>query len=110
MLRASISDIKREEPIPSRAGASRVADLHSSLAKTLIEIKWVRAGRWRRILDEINIDIQTYSRHLDCHYLVFVIVDAARTIPDPHFVERELTGCQEISGRTFRVIVYVRGC
>ncbi|MEI9947706.1 MAG: hypothetical protein WDO74_01670 [Pseudomonadota bacterium] len=109
MLRASISDIKREEPIPSRAGASRVADLHSHLAKTLVEIKWIgRKGQWRRILDEINVDIQTYSRHPDCERLFFIIVDAARDVPDPHLVETDLSGPQTIDDRRFHVRAYVR--
>ena len=109
MLRASISDIRREEPVPSRAGASRVADLHSSLAKTLIEIKWIgKKGRWRRALDEIHTDIQTYGRHPDCHHLIFVIIDPARDVPDPHLVESELNGIQSIAGRELRIITYVR--
>ena len=109
MLRASISDIKREEPIPSRAGASRVADLHSAIAKTILEIKWIGKPRqWRRVLDEIHVDVQTYGRHPDCHYLVFIIVDAARDIPDPHLVEEELSDKQCIDGRDISVIAYVR--
>jgi hypothetical protein len=98
MLRASISDIKREEPMPSKAGVSRVADLHSSVARTLIEIKWVgRRGQWRRVVDEIHVDIQTYGRHPECDHLVFVVVDAARDIPDPHLVETTLS-----------VVLYIR--
>jgi hypothetical protein len=108
MLRASISDVQREEPIPRRAGGSQLADLHSGLAKTLIEIKWVRASRWRRVLDEIHADIQTYARHPDCHYLIFVIIDSGRQIPDPHLVERELNSTQSIDGKPFSVIAYVR--
>jgi len=108
MLRASISDIRREEAVPSRAGVSRVADLRSSLAKTLIEIKWVKKGRWRKILDEIYADIQTYGRHPDCRYLTFVIIDAARDIPDPHLVETELSGNQIIDSKNIRVMAYVR--
>lgn len=108
MLRASISDIRREEPVPRKAGMGRVADLHSSIAKTLIEIKWVRTGRWRKILDEIHVDIQTYGRHPDCNYLIFVIVDVGRNIPDPHQVETELAGAQLVGGRPFRVMAYVR--
>lgn len=109
MLRASISDIKREEPIPSKAGISRVADLHSGLAKTLIEIKWIgRKGQWKKIVDEVHVDIQTYSRHPDCHILVVVIIDAAKDIPDPHAVESELSGLQMFGSKSVRVIAYAR--
>src|SRR5690606_3443739 len=39
ILRASISDIVREEPIPSRAGSHRFVDLCSKTARLLIEVK-----------------------------------------------------------------------
>ncbi|BCH27641.1 PD-(D/E)XK nuclease domain-containing protein [Mesorhizobium sp. L-8-3] len=107
MLRASISDIKREEPIPSKAGASRVADLHSPVARTLIEVKWI-GRRGRRVLDEIHIDIQTYGRHPECDHLVFVVVDAARDVPDPHLAETQIKGTQAIGGKTLSVTLYIR--
>jgi hypothetical protein len=44
MLRGSIFDIRREEPIPSRADTSKVADLFSQIAKTIIEVKWIGAN------------------------------------------------------------------
>ena len=109
MLRASISDIKREEPVPSRVERSKIADLHSALAKTLIEVKWIgRSGQWNRVLDELHVDAQTYGRHPDCDHLVFVIIDAVRDIPDPHLVEAELSAVQSVDGKRFHVLAYVR--
>ena len=109
MLRGSLSDLKREEPIPSKAGRSRVADLHSGLAKTLIEVKWIgRKGQWKRIVDEIHIDIQTYGRHPDCQFLVVVIIDAVKDLPDPHAIETQLSAIQTIDDKSVRVIAYVR--
>lgn len=109
MLRASISDIKREEPVPSRAGISKVADLHSHVAKTLIEVKWISKKReWKKVLDQIYVDIQTYGKHPDCRYLVFVVVDSARDIPDPHIAESQISGDQVIDGKPVKVIAYVR--
>jgi hypothetical protein len=56
MLRASIADIKREEPMPSRAGVAKVADLHSRLAKTLIEVKWIgRPSQWKKVVEEVYV-------------------------------------------------------
>ena len=73
MLRGSVSDIRREEPIPSRANTARVADLFTRVAKTIIEVKWIAAkSQWKKIVDEIYVDIQTYGRHPDCRNLVFV--------------------------------------
>lgn len=109
MLRASVSDIKREEPIPSRAGVSKVADLHSGLARTLIEVKWIgKRGQWKRVLEEIYVDIQTYGRHPNCDHLIFVIIDAVRDIPDPRLVEGELSGNQEIDEKPVSVVAYIR--
>jgi REase_DpnII-MboI len=109
MLRASISDIKREEPVPSRAGMSRFADLHSKLARTLIEVKWIgRKGQWRRVVDDLHVDIQTYGKHPDCQFLVLVVIDAAKDLPDPHAVETDLSGSQVIDGKSVRVVAYVR--
>jgi hypothetical protein len=109
MLRSAVSDIKREEPIPSRAGRSKVADLHTHLARTLFEIKWVRRkAHWKQILDEIHVDVQTYGRHPDCDHLIIVVVDAARGVPDPRTVETQLTSKQTIDGRTMNIVVYIR--
>lgn len=109
MLRASISDIKREEPIPSRAGVAKVSDLHSRLAKTLIEIKWIgKIGQWKKVLEEIYVDIQTYGMHPDCRYLIFILIDSVRDIPDPHIVETQISGTQKIDGKLIRILLYVR--
>ena len=109
MLRASIADMRREKPVPSRAGSSKVADLSSSLAKTLLEVKWIgKRGRWKTILDQIRVDVQTYGAHPDCRHLVFVVIDAVRDVPDPHLIETQLTGDQVINGKPMRVLVYIR--
>ena len=109
MLRGAIGDIKREEPIPSRAGRSKVVDLFSRVARTLIEVKWVATKRgWSNILNEIHVDVQTYGRHPECSHLVFVVVDAARAVPDARLVEEQLSGVQEIDGRRISIVVYIR--
>ena len=41
MLRAAISDIKREEPVPCRGGTHKFVDLYSALGGVFIEIKWI---------------------------------------------------------------------
>lgn len=109
MLRGVVGDVRREEPIPSRADTSKVADLHSCVAKTLFEVKWVaNRSQWKKTIDEIYVDIQTYGRHPDCRYLVFIIIDAARAIPDPRLVENQLSDEQVIEGKPIKVMVFVR--
>jgi REase_DpnII-MboI len=109
MLRPAVSDLRREEPIPSKAGTYKFSDLCTDLARTLIELKWIsKRGSWKKILDEVHVDIQTYPRHPSCDNLVFVIVDTCRDIPDPRLIEEQLTGEQIIDGRKVHIAAYVR--
>lgn len=109
MLRAAIFDIKREEPIPSRAGTHKFIDIYSETAQLLIEVKWIsKKGTWKQILKQINDDIQSYISHLYCDTLIFVIVDSARDIPDPALIERDYTGSQTIGNKNIDVHLFVR--
>jgi hypothetical protein len=109
MLRASIEDIQAEKPVPSRAGRHRFVDLKSASARLFIELKWIGApGQWKRVVDEIAVDTQSYARDPDCRTLVFVILDAVRDIPDPREIERDLTGVQTIEGRPLDIHTFVR--
>jgi hypothetical protein len=108
MLRPVLFDLVKEEPTPSVARAHKFIDLCSNASRLFIEVKWVgRRGQWKRILGEIQIDIQSYPSHESCHTLVFVLVDIARDIPDPRLVERDLTGSQMVRGRSLEVRVFV---
>lgn len=109
MLRASLSDIKPEEPVPSRAGRSTVADLLSQIARVAIEVKWIgKPSHWKRIQDEIAVDIQSYGRHPDCQTIVFIILDAAKAVPDPGLVQSQLSGDQVIDGKTIKILAFIR--
>ena len=108
MLRPRILDITKEEAIPSKAGTHKFADLCSSSIPFLIELKWIgKKGVWKKKVEEIYIDIQTYAKHAASETIFFVIVDEARDIPDPRYLERELTSSQVIDNREINVILYV---
>ena len=111
MLRSSIDDLKVEEPIPSRAGTHKIVDIYSSLAKLLIEVKWIgKKGQWKRIIEQISIDIQAYSAHPNCVHLIFIIIDAIRDVPDPTQVQKELTKKQTINDKVIDVeVLYSAG-
>ena len=108
MLRPRIFDIKKEEAIPSKAGTHKFADLCSKSVPFLLELKWIdkKAG-WKKKIDEIYVDIQSYVRHPASQNLFFVVVDAARDIPDPRQFEAEISGIQTIDGRQIEVQVIV---
>ena len=108
MLRPLIFDLAKEEAIPSRGGTHKFVDLCSSAVKLLLEVKWIgRRNQWKRIVEQLHVDTQTYIMHPACETLIFVIVDAARDIPDPRRLERELSGKQSICGKKFTVRVFV---
>lgn len=106
MLRPLLFDLVKEEPAPSRAGTHKFIDLCSKAAQVLVEVKWIsKRGIWKRIVDQMHVDTQTYATHPACRNLIFVIVDCARDIPDPHLFAAELTathriGTAEIDVRT----------
>lgn len=104
MLRPAVFDLVKEEPAPSRAGTHKFIDLCSKALGILIEVKWIsRRGQWKRIVEQIHVDIQTYVSHPACHNLFFVIVDATRAIPDPRLLEHELSATQTIGTTTVNV-------
>lgn len=109
MLRASIADIRTEEPVPSRAGTHKFIDIYSEIARLFIEVKWIRKkGLWKQILKQVNDDIQSYVSHPCCDTMIFVIVDEAKDIPDPALIERDYTGLQTINGKEVEVHLFVR--
>ena len=108
MLRPKIFDIRKEEPVPSKAGAHKFADLCSKAVPFLIELKWIgRKGIWKRKVHEIYVDIQTYARHPASQTIFFVIVDDVRDIQDPRQLEQELTTTQTIDGKEIDIVLLV---
>ncbi len=109
MLRPILNDITKEEPVPSRAGSHKFVDLCSTGARVLIELKWIdKPKSWKRKVEEIHVDTQSYISHPACEELIFVIVDSIKDIPDPQQLEKELTGQQVITGRTVNIRAMVR--
>ncbi|MFC1461454.1 hypothetical protein ACFLQR_02910 [Verrucomicrobiota bacterium] len=109
MLRASMLDLVREEPTPSKANTHKFVDLCSRTSRLLLEVKWIsRSGQWKQIQKQMNDDIQSYTTHPACEILVFVVVDAARDIPDPGLFQRENTGRQVIQDREVDIHTFVR--
>ena len=104
MLRAIVSDIKTEEPVPSRGGTYKFVDLCSNSSRLLIELKWIdRRGDWKKSVEEIHVDTQTYVTHPACDNLFFVLVDNVRDIQDPRLLEEQLSGVQTINGRQVNI-------
>jgi hypothetical protein len=108
MLRPLVFDLGKEEAVPTRGGTHKFVDLCSKAVKLLLEVKWIaRSGQWKRIVEQIHVDIQSYIVHPACETLIFVVVDSVRDIPDPRKLEEELSGEQTIAGKQVNVRVFV---
>jgi hypothetical protein len=108
MLRPALFDLVKEEPTPSLARTHKWVDLCSKASRIFIELKWIgKKGSWKRILDQIQVDIQCYPSHPACETLVFVVVDMLRDVPDPRLVEQELSGMQTVRGKEIDIRVWV---
>lgn len=104
MLRPIVSDIKKEEVVPSKAGTHKIVDFCSQGIRLLIELKWIdRPNNWKRKIEEIQVDIQSYAAHPACDSLIFVIVDSTKDIPDPRRIEEDMSGVQVIKGREINI-------
>lgn len=109
MLRGSVSDIRTEEPVPSRGGTHKFADIVSEIAEVFIEIKWIdKRGRWKSVQRQVNDDVQSYFKHPSCKTLIFLIIDAAKDIPDPAQFEKALSGKQSFDGKEVEILAFVR--
>lgn len=108
MLRPIVFDISKEEAIPSRGGTHKFVDLCSNAVKLMLEVKWIaKSGQWKKIVEQIHVDTQSYITHPACENLIFVIVDSARDIPDPKKLEEELSGEQIINGKSVSIKLFV---
>ena len=109
MLRPIVNDLTKEEPVPSRAGSHKVVDFCSQGVRILIELKWIdKPNTWKKKIEEIHVDTQSYVAHQACDDLIFVIVDSIKDIPDPRRIEEDLTGKQVIGDREINIRVIVQ--
>ncbi len=108
MLRPRIFDITKEEPIPSKASTYRKVDLCSNAVPFLLEVKWIgRRGMWKKKIEEIYVDIQTYAMHPGSQTIFFIIVDNVRDIQDPRRVEQDMTARQTVAARMIDIELFV---
>ena len=91
LLTLYFDDIRKEESIPSNAGANSRSDFLLKPEKTLIEIKKTRKGLTRKeIGDQLTVDIHRYQSHPDCKTLVCFVYDPEGRINNPRGLEADL--------------------
>jgi hypothetical protein len=97
VLRATFDDVRSEDPLPIRAGASSRVDFVVPEIATMIELKFVKQrGKDKSIGDELLIDIGRYQSGAPSYgRLVALIYDPDRLLDNPRGLEADLTGDRE---------------
>jgi|SRR6185369_4632726 len=85
------TDVRREDPVPQRAGASSRTDFVLKKEEIIIEVKKTRSNlRDKELGNELIVDIERYKARKDCKLAYCFVYD-----PD-HFI-RNPAGIEELS-------------
>lgn len=92
LLKLRFDDVRPEEWTPSYAGASSRMDFLISEASVVLEIKMARKGLGaKEIGEQLIVDIEKYSKHPSCKYLVCLVYDPKEELQNPASIERDLS-------------------
>jgi len=82
------SDVRREDPVPQRAGAASRTDFVLKQEQIIIEVKKTRANlRDNEVGKELIVDIERYKGRKDCKVLYCFVYDPEHYIRNPAGVE-----------------------
>jgi hypothetical protein len=92
LLAALFDDVRAEDPMPAKAGASSRVDFVLPEIATLVELKFVKdRGRDRSVGEELLIDIGRYRlNHPGCNRLVALVYDPDRLLANPAGLRKDL--------------------
>lgn len=92
ILRLLYEDVRAEDPIPQRSGASSRADFFIREAGIIVETKMTRRGLTdRKLGEELAIDFERYQSHPGCRGVLVVVFDPGRRLRTPAALENDLT-------------------
>lgn len=103
MLRPWVLDLTYENPTDKVGNRFSIKDFVSQSGRFVVEAKFVRnTDHGKRIISELNDDIETYRYHRACDDLIFFIYDPDGSIPDAAAVERHLRAERSYDGKALR--------
>jgi hypothetical protein len=93
ILLLDFPDVRKEEWVPSYAGAASRMDFLLKPQETVIEIKKTRDGlNARELGEQLIIDIAKYGQHPNCSQLLCFVYDPELRIANPCGIENDLSG------------------
>jgi hypothetical protein len=82
------SDVRREDPVPQRAGASSRTDFVLKKEEIIVEVKKTRSNlRDNEVGKELIVDIERYKARKDCKLAYCFVYDHAHFIRNPAGLE-----------------------
>ncbi|MDO8619716.1 MAG: hypothetical protein Q7R49_07380 [Candidatus Daviesbacteria bacterium] len=109
MLRPWVVDIRPENPTDKIANRFVVKDFLLPSINTVIEAKYIRdKNHGKRIVQEINDDIETYRYHNNCENLIFFIYDPDAMIPDRLQLEKHVTSKRTYSDKVLNCFCIIK--
>ena len=108
LLLIFFDDIRKEEWVPSYAGAATKMDFLLPKLETAIEVKKARPNLTTRELGEqLLVDIAKYQKHPNCRKLFCFVCDPDGLISNPRDVEADFN--KQHGELTVRVMIMPRG-
>jgi hypothetical protein len=104
ILRLLYADVRPEDPVPVRAGASSRVDFLIRDSGVVVETKMTRKTLTdKKVGEELLIDWNRYQRHPDCRAIFALVYDPERHLRNPAGLEHDLS--QDTADIATRVIV-----
>lgn len=92
VLRLHFKDVRAEDPMPTKAGASSRVDFLIHDENIAIEVKKTNPKlKAKEIGEQIAIDIQRYQANVNCKYLICFVYDPEGKIANPVGLENDLS-------------------
>lgn len=109
LLRVFFSDIRREDPAPTSAGASSRIDFVLPEQRIAIELKHYRPSMNAKTLgDELAVDHERYQKHPNVSHIVTLVLDWEGKIANPRGLEKDLSSATAGSAVSRTVRIYDR--
>jgi hypothetical protein len=100
MLKLFVDDVRKEESMPSFAGAVRPrVDVFLAEHRAFVEFKMTRTGlKDKQLTEELVQDCALYAKHPGCDLLYIVVYDPQRLLMNPAGIVNELNGPSKTGG------------
>jgi hypothetical protein len=92
ILAGFFPDIRIEEPNPSLGGSSTRCEFYLKPQRLMIELKFARPGKDKKILEELIVDRAHYGANPNVNHMIALVYDPDGVLKHPDQLEADLSG------------------